>query len=85
MRTKKSALFSKSRISYAHIIHLKETFQLSCDTVHTRVTMSSKYKCIGVPMTELPRPSTTDKYSGIGSSLSGMILFQNKSIRISIH
>ena len=26
-------------------------------------------------MTELPRPSTTDKYSGIGSSLSGMISF----------
>ena len=37
--------------------------------------MSSKYKCIGVPMTELPRPSTTDKYSGIGSSLSGMISY----------
>ena len=46
--------------------------------------MSSKYKCIGVPMTELPRPSTTDKYSGIGSSLSGKSLFQNKGIHISI-
>ena len=46
--------------------------------------MSSKYKCIGVPMTELPRPSTTDKYSGIGSSLSGMILFQNKGTHIFI-
>ena len=46
--------------------------------------MSSKYKCIGVPMTELPRPSTTDKYSGIGSSLSGMISFQNKGTHIFI-
>ena len=46
--------------------------------------MSSKYKCIGVPMTELPRPSTTDKYSGIGSSLSGMSLLQNKNIQIFI-
>ena len=42
--------------------------------------MSSKYKCIGVPMTELPRPSTTDKYSGIGSSLSGR--FDSNVIRI---
>ena len=33
--------------------------------------MSSNYKCIGVPMTDLPRPSTRDKYSAIGSSLSG--------------
>ena len=41
--------------------------------------MSSKYKCIGVPMTNLPRPSTTDKYSGIGSSLSGK--FDSKTIK----
>ena len=53
-------------------------------TVYRTVTMSSKYKCIGVPMTELPRPSTTDKYSGIGSSLSGMSLFKNKGIHKSM-